>query len=119
MALKSPSKSNLTPSTSFRSKSQIDGSNIEEAKSKLELEWIRGENEKLLLDLEKVQEKLDEKIHSYNILKEQLIEKDEKMNEFINKYEKNQTDNDDLLNLQKNVSFKFIFIENIVIINCL
>ena len=75
----------------------------EKNKAKLELEWIRGENEKILLDLEKTQSKLDDKIFQCNELKQQLFEKDEQMKEFINKYEKKETNNDDLLNLQSKI----------------
>ena len=75
-----------------------------EDKSKLELDWIRGENEKLLLDLEKVQLKLNEKSLSLTSLKVLLAEKDEQMGVFISKYEnQNQTNDDDLLSMQKKV----------------
>ncbi|CAF1045375.1 unnamed protein product, partial [Brachionus calyciflorus] len=75
---------------------------------KLELEWIRGENEKLLLDLEKTQTKLNDKINQYNEIKNQLSQKDEEMKEFIKKYEQNETTKDDILILQK----KIITLEN-------
>ena len=77
--------------------------NSDKNKISLELEWIRGENEKILLDLEKTQSKLNDKIAQCNDLKEQLFEKDEEMKEFINKYEKKETSNDDLLNLQSKI----------------
>ena len=100
--LKSPSKTSLTSSSSFKTKA---ANQVQENQdnSKLELEWIRRENEKILLDLEKVQEKLNDKTQSYNELKSQLAIKDEQMNEFINKYEKHQTNKDDVLQLQKKV----------------
>lgn len=75
---------------------------------KLELEWIRGENEKLLLDLEKTQTKLNDKISQYNELKSQIALKDDEMKEFIKKYEQNETTKDDILLLQK----KIINLEN-------
>lgn len=75
---------------------------------KLELDWIRGENEKLLLDLEKTQTKLNDKISQYNELKSQIALKDEEMKEFIKKYEQNETTKDDILLLQK----KIINLEN-------
>ena len=100
--LKSPSKTSLTSYSSFKTKA---ANQVQENQdnSKLELEWIRRENEKILLDLEKVQEKLNDKTQSYNELKSQLAVKDEQMNEFINKYEKHQTNKDDVLQLQKKV----------------
>lgn len=72
-------------------------------KAQLELEWIKNENEKLLLELEKVQAKLDEKNQKFNELKQQIATKDEQMNEFIDKYEKRQTTDDDSLKLQKRI----------------
>lgn len=72
-------------------------------KAQLELEWIKNENEKLLLELEKVQAKLDEKNQKFNELKQQIATKDEQMNEFIDKYEKRQTTDDDSLRLQKRI----------------
>lgn len=77
--------------------------NRQHAKIRLELEWIKGENEKILLDLEKTQSKLDDKISQCNELKQQLFEKDEEMKEFIKKYEKKETNNDDVLNLQSKI----------------
>ncbi len=53
--------------------------------------------------MEKTQSKLNEKIAQCNDLKEQLLEKDEEMKEFISKYEKKETNNDDLLNLQSKI----------------
>jgi chromosome segregation ATPase len=53
--------------------------------------------------LEKTQSKLDDKIAQCNDLKEQLHDKDEEMKEFINKYEKRETNSDDLLNLQSKI----------------
>jgi len=90
--IESPRRSsNLTPSNSFRSKAQIESVAVspvaENNKTRLELDWIKGENEKLLLELEKVQMKLDEKCAGYNSLRETLAEKDEQMNVFIKKYE--------------------------------
>lgn len=69
----------------------------------LELDWIRGQNEKLLLDLEKTESKLNDKITQYNELKAQLEEKDDAMKTFISRIEKEQTTEDDLLKLQKKV----------------
>jgi hypothetical protein len=64
---------------------------------------MRGQNEKLLLDLEKTETKLNDKIAQYNELKQQLTSKDDEMKAFISKYEKAQTTGDDLLQLQKKV----------------
>lgn len=73
----------------------------------LELDWIRGQNEKLLLDLEKTESKLNDKITQYNELKAQLEEKDEAMKTFISRMEKEQTTEDDLLKLQKKVIYYY------------
>lgn len=69
----------------------------------LELEWIRGQNEKLLLDLEKTENKLKAKIEQNNNLKAQLAAKDDEMKSFIEKYEKEHTTDNDLLKQQKKV----------------
>jgi len=79
-------------------------------KSKMELEWIRGENEKLLLELERTQSKLEEKIEKCNEYKQQLSIKDDQMKEFISRYESKQTNENDLLQLQK----KIIELENLL-----
>lgn len=69
----------------------------------LELQWIKNENAKLVLELEKEQTKLKEKTEQYNVLKQELKEKDEQMNTFITKYESKETSQDDLLKLQKRI----------------
>ncbi len=108
----SPRRSNLTPVNSFKAKQQQQqvespsAASPENSKARLELDWMRGENEKLLLELEKVQAKLDEKCAGYSSLRATLAEKDEQMNAFISKYEDsaaaNQTPDDgDLLAMQK------------------
>lgn len=112
----SPRKaSSLTPTGSFnRALNQDDKSEkgkvgqnpsniVEKSKINLELEWIKGENEKILLDLEKTQSKLDDKNLLCNELKQQLFEKDEEMKEFIKKFEKKETNTDDLLNLHSKI----------------
>ncbi len=107
----SPRRSNLTPVNSFKAKQQQQqvespsAASPENSKARLELDWMRGENEKLLLELEKVQAKLDEKCAGYSSLRATLAEKDEQMNAFISKYEDsaaaNQTPDGDLLAMQK------------------
>jgi chromosome segregation ATPase len=77
--------------------------NKQQSSSQLEIDWIRRENENLLIDLEKTQTKLNEKISQFNELKNQLAIKDEQMKIFISKYEKQQTTKDDLLNLQMKI----------------
>ena len=77
--------------------------NKQQSSSQLEIDWIRRENENLLIDLEKTQTKLNEKIAQYNELKNQMAIKDEQMKVFISKYEKQQTTKDDLLNLQMKI----------------
>ena len=96
------SKSQATSSSSSL-KGIKSGQNSESDKSNLELEWIRNENEKLLLEFEKLQGKLNEKSTQCSDLKEQLAEKDLQMEEFIGRYEKQQTSDNDLLKLQKKI----------------
>lgn len=125
ISISSSNGSNLTPSSSFIKKSSpLTGGDEKSVNPQLELDWIRGklimiicaftfqlspvlfilgENEKLLLDLEKAQNKLNDKINQYQHLKEQLEVKDEQMKEFIEKYEKQQTTSDDVLGLQRKI----------------
>jgi chromosome segregation ATPase len=100
------SPTNLTPSCSFKSASKPENLSIDsnnKTTPQLELEWIRGENEKLLLDLEKVQSKLNSKIEQYSQLKEQLEDKNQEMKVFIEKCEKQQTVQEDFLSMQKRI----------------
>jgi chromosome segregation ATPase len=85
------------------SNDKLSSPNKQQSSSQLELDWIRRENENLLIDLEKTQTKLNEKIAQYNELKNQMAVKDEQMKIFISKYEKQQTTKDDLLNLQMKI----------------
>ena len=96
---------NLMPSSSFNLKQKPDLSSADKVNRspQLELDWIRGENEKLLLDLEKAQNKLNDKINQYTRLKGLLEEKDEEMKVFIEKYEKKQTSDNDVLSMQKKI----------------
>jgi chromosome segregation ATPase len=106
--LASPRVGSQTPASLLSSSSSfLNSKKSEENKShsnpQLELDWIRGENEKLLLDLEKAQNKFNDKIGQYARLKEQLEVKDEEMKSFIEKYEHKQTSQDDVLSLQKKI----------------
>lgn len=79
-------------------------SNLKES-SQLELEWIKGENTKLTLELEKTEAKLNERIAQCAELKQKIADKDEEMKAFISRQEQKDktpsSEEEDLLKLQR------------------
>lgn len=100
LTLASPRKSSIAAANSLSPTPLKDDTS---KSSHLELEWMKGENTKLTLELEKTEAKLKERLAQYNELKLQLAAKDEEMKSFIGRYEREQTTGDDLLNLQKKI----------------
>lgn len=106
----SPRKSSLiaagslpTATTASSNSLASTTSNLKES-SQLELEWIKGENTKLTLELEKTEAKLNERIAQCAELKQKIADKDEEMKAFISRQEQEKTPSsaeEDLLKLQR------------------
>lgn len=82
------------------------GSGGESKNLHLEIEWIRRENEKLLLENENLQAKVVEQKQSIERVHKDMLVKDERMNKFIEQVEKNKLENnqEETIKLQKEIT---------------
>jgi chromosome segregation ATPase len=107
--LTSAASSTLTLNKHGGSQSHLVGAGTSGSENKnlhLEIEWIRRENEKLLLENENLQTKVGEQKISIEKLHKDMHVKDERMNKFIEQVEKNKLENnqEETIKLQKEIT---------------
>ena len=75
----------------------------QQVKPQLELDWIRGENEKLLLEMERLQTKMADKTRQCVQMREQLASREAEWRSFVNKCDRNALSNADVVDSQRRV----------------
>ena len=106
--LSSAATSTMTLNKHGGSQSQLTGiGNSGDNKNlQLEIEWIRRENEKLLLENEQIHKKVNEQKGTIDKLHKDMQVKDERMTKFIEQVEKNKLEinQDEIIKLQKEIT---------------